>query len=109
MISLAPQDQDVLEGSEVKLDCHSDDDPTIVWSRGNGEPVYRDTTVSMEKNGSLLFSSVDSRDEGVYTCWALSSSGATQKQANLRVTAKRGEITWSKLGDLALHCLPLYV
>lgn len=90
LISVAPEDQEVLAGTKVKLDCVADG-VGVVWTYGDGTPLYRDSAISMEKNGSLLFSPADSTHEGVYTCWALSTAGGTShRQATLRVEAKRG-------------------
>lgn len=93
MIIVEPQDQEATSGSMVRLDCMSEGvpDPLVVWTHSDGKPVYQDSVVSVEKNGSLLFASADGTHEGQYTCWAVNSAGVTQKQAHLRVMARRGE------------------
>jgi hypothetical protein len=46
--------------------------------------------VTVSANGSLIFDSVGSSHNGTYTCWAVSSGGASQKHAKLNVTDKKG-------------------
>lgn len=92
MITAELEDQEVLSGSKVRLDCTSEGtpDPVVVWTHGDTTPVYQGSLVTMATNGSLLFSSADRSHDGLYTCWAISSSGVAKKQARLRVTAKKG-------------------
>ena len=91
VISLAPQDQQVLSGSKVKMDCVSEGTPTplVMWTRGDKLPVYQDSGISVQDNGSLLFESADMSHDGMYTCWAVSSGGVSKSRALLSVTPKR--------------------
>ena len=93
MISTGPRDQSVLSGSKVSLDCVGEGVPTplVLWTRGHDRrPVYQEKGVTIGTNGSLIFESVASSHNGTYTCWAVSSGGASQTQAKLTVTEKKG-------------------
>lgn len=93
LIITGPEDQSVLSGSKVRLDCVGEGVPVplMMWTSGHDHrPVYQERGVTVGSNGSLLFESVASSHNGTYTCWAVSSRGASQRQANLTVTDKKG-------------------
>jgi hypothetical protein len=92
-ISTGPRNQSVLSGSKVRLDCVGEGVPApfMLWTSGNdSRPVYQEPGVTVSANGSLIFDSVGSSHNGTYTCWAVSSGGASQKHAKLNVTDKKG-------------------
>ena len=93
LISAGPEDQSVFSGSKVILDCVSKGDPTpfVLWTSGVARrPVYQEKGVTVGTNGSLMFDTVGMSHNGTYTCWAVSSEGASQSQASLTVTPKKG-------------------
>ena len=93
LISTGPLDQSVLSGSKVRLDCISEGIPTpfVLWTSGHdSSPVYQEPGITVSSNGSLIFESVGSSHNGTYTCWAVSSGGASQRHAKLTVIDKEG-------------------
>ena len=90
MIRIEPEDQQVLSGSKVRFDCGAVGESVVVWTQGDGSPVYQDSLVTVTTNGSLLFSSADRSHEGMYTCFVIGNSGVVKKQAHLTVTIKKG-------------------
>ena len=93
MISTGPRNQSVLSGSKVSLDCVGEGVPApfVMWTSGReSRPVYQEEGVTVSTNGSLIFESVASSHNGNYTCWAVSSGGASQRHAQLVVTDKKG-------------------
>ena len=84
-----------IEGSDVLLHCLAVGNPIprVTWWRGTEE------LPGVLSNGSILLSSVQTNNEGNYTCHAANSLGLTEATLSLII---QGESLYSKLNQ------PLY-
>lgn len=83
----------VQDGDRLHLTCAvaGDPDPQITWSK-NGKSISSSEIIDLKyKAGtaSLTINEVFPEDEGVYTCTATNSIGATDTACRLSITGKR--------------------
>ncbi|XP_076805878.1 peroxidasin homolog isoform X2 [Clavelina lepadiformis] len=85
-LTITPNDQSIVQGRSVTLDCHGEGIPTpaITWFH-DGEPLGRDQRYFVTSSGALLIRVVNTEDEGRYRCRAQSVAGASIADATLRV------------------------
>lgn len=86
------KDLEVGDGSALTLQCtvKGDPEPQITWSK-NGKAISSSEIMNLKyKNGAatLTINEVYPEDEGVYTCTATNSIGATDTKCNLKIKRK---------------------
>ncbi|XP_030643236.1 papilin [Chanos chanos] len=86
MITTAPSDVKVVQGSFAQLPCVvSGDNVNVGWSR-NGVPVRPDgARIQVSADGTLVLNNVQPSDEGAYTCNAYSGTYSVSATAEVRV------------------------
>lgn len=85
----ALKDLSVNDGEKLMLQCvvNGDPEPQITWSK-NGKSISSSEIMNLKyKNGiaTLTINEVYPEDEGVYTCTATNSVGATETKCNLKI------------------------
>lgn len=86
------KDLEVNDGEALTLQCsvNGDPEPQITWSK-NGKAISSSEIMNLKyKNGiaTLTINEVYPEDEGVYTCTATNSIGATDTKCNLKIKRK---------------------
>lgn len=85
-------DLQVVDGETLSLQCtvNGDPEPQITWSK-NGKAISSSEIMNLKyKNGvaTLTINEVYPEDEGLYTCTATNSIGATETKCNLTIKCK---------------------
>nr|XP_036214818.1 peroxidasin isoform X2 [Bactrocera oleae] len=86
-IILAPENQLVIAGKSITLECDADGepDPVIKWYF-NGKPLTTDERRMLDnENTELNINNVIKNDAGIYTCIAQNYNGNVSIQANVTV------------------------
>ena len=95
VISVSPSSLTVSEGEEALFECTAkgDPNPTIRWSRENGQFPQSSSSV----NGVLRIFPTKPEDEGAYVCTAANSFGVKAFLVTLNV--ERGK--WTKISYIS--------
>ncbi|CAI4229355.1 unnamed protein product [Auanema sp. JU1783] len=78
-------DIDIVEASEMKLDCDYDGSPTpnVIWTK-DGIPIP-DKSKLLNNNKTLALSGIEAEEAGVYKCSVQSKAGSAEKTFNVHV------------------------
>ncbi|KAK8382212.1 hypothetical protein O3P69_015266 [Scylla paramamosain] len=89
-MKVAPENMTVLDGQDATIRCQAGGapQPNITWIFNDSLELVENGHYQILDDGDLLITSVDSRDEGKYTCLRANEAGSISQDAWLSILVK---------------------